>query len=496
MRYLGLSPFLMGSKLRMPALFSPKASWHYRIDKIPSFKRLSQKPSGKFNRLMRKHIVSIVGRPNVGKSTLFNRLCRKRSAIVDAVEGITRDRKYEDVEWGGKVFKLVDTGGIVFDSGETLNKMIRHQALLAIDESDLILFMVDAHTGTTDVDKEIAKILYPHRDKVMLVANKADNEKFEWELYDFLQLGLGDPFPISAQQGRNTGNFLDELLSLIPETQSAYEKEESELTRIAVVGKPNVGKSSIVNLMLGSEKQIVTDIPGTTRDAVDSKFRYHGQDYILVDTAGLRRKAKVAYGVEYYSVMRTIEAVDRSDMVVLVLAANEEISEQDQKIASYAKRRMKEIMVVFNKWDLVEKDTKTTGRFIADLHDKMSFLQYAPVQFISAKTGQRINRIMETIVMIEQESEKRISTSELNSFMETVVERRPPTHSTGRHVTIHYVTQAAIKPPTFVFFCNKPALVSENYRRYLHNRIREMFGFEGVSIKLIFKGKKEEEPIE
>ena len=318
MRYLGLSPFLMGSKLRMPALFSPKASWHYRIDKIPSFKRLSQKPSGKFNRLMRKHIVSIVGRPNVGKSTLFNRLCRKRSAIVDAVEGITRDRKYEDVEWGGKVFKLVDTGGIVFDSGETLNKMIRHQALLAIDESDLILFMVDAHTGTTDVDKEIAKILYPHRDKVMLVANKADNEKFEWELYDFLQLGLGDPFPISAQQGRNTGNFLDELLSLIPETQSAYEKEESELTRIAVVGKPNVGKSSIVNLMLGSEKQIVTDIPGTTRDAVDSKFRYHGQDYILVDTAGLRRKAKVAYGVEYYSVMRTIEAVARSDMVVLV----------------------------------------------------------------------------------------------------------------------------------------------------------------------------------
>ncbi|MCB5247121.1 MAG: ribosome biogenesis GTPase Der, partial [Candidatus Cloacimonetes bacterium] len=343
---------------------------------------------------MRKYIVSIVGRPNVGKSTLFNRLCRKRSAIVDPEEGITRDRKYEDVEWNGKVFKLVDTGGIVFDRGEALNKMIRHQAQLAIDESDLIIFMVDAQTGTTDIDKAIAKILYPHRDKVMLVANKADSEKFEWELYDFIQLGLGDPFPISAAQGRNTGNFKDELLALIPETQDAYAEDKPENTRIAVVGKPNVGKSSIVNLLLGSEKQIVTETPGTTRDSVDSVLRYHGQDYILVDTAGLRRKTKVTYGVEYYSVMRTIEAVDRCDVVVLVLAANEDISEQDVKIASYAKRRMKEILVVFNKWDLVEKDNKTTGKFIADLHEDMPFLQYAPVQFISAKTGQRINRLM------------------------------------------------------------------------------------------------------
>jgi GTP-binding protein len=442
---------------------------------------------------MRKQIVSIVGRPNVGKSTLFNRLCRKRVAIVDAEAGITRDRKYEDVDWNGKVFKMVDTGGIVFDSGEAMDKMIRHQALLAIDESDLIIFMVDAQTGTTDIDKSIAKILYPHRDKVMLVANKADNEKFEWELYDFLQLGFGDPFPISASQGRNTGNFLDELLSLIPETQSVEDTTKPDHTRIAVVGKPNVGKSSIVNLLLGSDKQIVTDVPGTTRDAIDSFFRYHGREYVLVDTAGLRRKAKVNYGVEYYSVMRTIEAVDRSDVVVLVLAANEDISDQDVKIASYAKRKMKEIMVVFNKWDLVEKDTKTTGKFISELHEMMPFLQYAPVQFISAKTSQRINRIMETVVKIEEESEKRITTSELNKFMESVVEHRPPTHSTGRHVKIYYMTQAAVKPPTFVFFCNQPALVSENYRRYLHNQIREMFAFEGVSIKLIFKGRKENE---
>ncbi len=442
---------------------------------------------------MRKYIVSIVGRPNVGKSTLFNRLCRQRKAIVDAEAGITRDRKYEDVEWNGKIFKLVDTGGIVFDSGETLDRMVRHQALLAIDESDLILFMVDAQTGSTDIDKQIAKILYPHRDKVMLVANKADSEKYEWELYDFLQLGFGEPFPISAQIGRNTGNFLDELLALIPETQNIEDAVKPAQTRIAVVGKPNVGKSSIVNLLLGSEKQIVTEIPGTTRDAIDSLFRYHGKEYILIDTAGLRRKTKVAYGVEYYSVMRTIEAVDRCDVVVLVLASDEEISVQDVKIASYAKRRMKEILVVFNKWDLVAKDTHSTGKFISELHRQMPFLQFAPVQFISTLTGQRINRIMETVVKIEEESEKRIGTSELNRFMETVVEHRPPTHSTGKHVRIFYITQAAVKPPTFVFFCNQPALVSENYRRYLHNQIREMFAFEGVSIKLIFKGRKEGE---
>ncbi|MDP2173076.1 MAG: ribosome biogenesis GTPase Der [Candidatus Cloacimonadaceae bacterium] len=442
---------------------------------------------------MRKAVVSIVGRPNVGKSTLFNRLCRKRIAIVDFEAGITRDRKYEDVEWNGKLFRLVDTGGIVFDSGEAMDKMIKHQALLAIDESDLILFMVDAQTGTTDIDKEIAQILYPHRDKVMLVANKADNEKFEWEIYDFLQLGFGDAFPISASQGRNTGNFLDELLSLIPGTQDAYLEEKKVNTRIAVVGKPNVGKSSIVNLLLGSEKQIVDAVPGTTRDAIDTVFRYHGKDYTLIDTAGLRRKTKVTYGVEYFSTMRTIDAVDRSDIVILVLAANEEVSVQDVKIASYAKRKMKEIMIIFNKWDLVEKETGTTGKFVSELHLQMPFLQFAPIQFISALTSQRIHRVMETIVRIEEESEKRVSTSELNRFMERVVEHRPPTDAKGQHIKIFYITQAAIKPPTFIFFCNKPRLITENYRRYLNNQIREMFAFEGVSIKLIFKGRDKED---
>lgn len=442
---------------------------------------------------MRKYIVSILGRPNVGKSTLFNRLCRKRTAIVDFESGITRDRKYEDVEWNGKVFKLIDTGGIVYDSSDPMDKNILNQALLAIDESDVIIFMVDAQTGTTDLDLAIAKILFPHRDKVILVANKADSEKLEWEVYDFLQLGFGDAFPISASHGRNTGDFLDELVAMIPNTMDAGIEEKTESTRIAVVGKPNVGKSSIVNLLLGEEKQIVTDVPGTTRDSIDTLFRYHGKDYTLVDTAGLRRKKKVTYGVEYFSVMRTIEAVDRCDIVVLVLAANEPISTQDLKIASYAQRKMKEILIVYNKWDLVERDSGTTGQFIKNLHHEMPFIQFAPVIFISAKTHQRIHRLMETVVNIEEESKKRVPTSELNRFMETVVAHRPPTHPTGRHVKIFYITQASVKPPIFVFFCNSPALITENYRKFLHNQLREVFAFSGVSIKLIFKGRKEED---
>ncbi len=435
-----------------------------------------------------------MGRPNVGKSTLFNRLCRKRSAIVDFEAGITRDRKYEDVEWNGKIFKLVDTGGIVFNSIETIDKMVLHQVMLAIDESDLIIFMVDAQTGTTDIDKEIAKILYPHKDKVMLVANKADNEKYEWEVYDFLQLGFGDVIPISAAQGRNTGDFLDAVIERIPGTQSIFQLEEkSSATRIAVVGKPNVGKSSIVNLLLGNPKLIVTEIPGTTRDAIDSPFRYHNKDYVLIDTAGLRRKTRVNYGVEYFSTLRTIEAIDRCDIVVLVLTADEELSVQDIKIASYAKRKMKEIMVVYNKWDLIEKETNTINKYLKELHYQMPFLQFAPVLFISAKTTQRIHRIMETVAKIEEESEKRISTAELNRFMEKVIMHRPPTHPSGKHIKIYYITQAAVKPPTFIFFCNTPSLITENYRRYLHNQLREMFKFEGVSIKLIFKGRKKGE---
>lgn len=446
--------------------------------------------------VMRKYIVSIVGRPNVGKSTLFNRLCRKRSAIVDFEPGVTRDRKYEDVDWNGKVFKIVDTGGIVFDSKENIDKMIKHQALLAIEESDLILFLVDAKTGTTDIDMQIAKILYPHRDKVMLVANKSDNEKDELELYDFLQLGFGDAFPIAANAGRNTGKFLDEVVKIIPETADDVEEDESEVTRIAIVGRPNVGKSSLINRLIGKDKLIVTDIPGTTRDTIDTRFIYEGREYILVDTAGLRRKTRVNYGVEYFSVMRTIEAIDRCDIAVIVLAADEKVAEQDLKIAAYAKRKMKEVIIVYNKWDLPQKDNSTTGKYITALHHEMPFLQYAPVLFVSAKTGQRVVKLMETVKLVVEESHKRIATSDLNRFMETVVEHRPPTHPSGRHVRIFYITQAAVNPPTFIFFCNQPSLITENYRKYIHNQLREMFSFTGASLRLVFRGRDKDERLE
>lgn len=442
---------------------------------------------------MRKYIVSIVGRPNVGKSTLFNRLCKKRSAIVDFEPGVTRDRKYEDVDWNGKVFKIVDTGGIVFDSKESIDKMIKHQAVLAIEESDLILFMVDAKTGTTDIDMLIAKILYPHRDKVMLVANKTDNEKDEFELYSFLQLGFGDAFPVAANAGRNSGQFLDEIIKLIPDTADDVEDEGEAITRIAVVGRPNVGKSSIINRLIGKEKLIVTEVAGTTRDTIDTQFRYDNKDYILVDTAGIRRKTRVNYGVEYFSVMRAIDAIDRADIVCIVLDASEKVADQDLKIAAYAKRKMKEIIIIYNKWDLPTKDNSTTGKYISELHHEMPFLQYAPVLFVSAKTGQRITKLMETVKLVEEESNKRISTSDLNKFMETVVEHRPPTHPSGKHVRIYYITQAAVNPPTFIFFCNQPSLITENYRKYINNSIREMFSFTGASLRLIFKGRGKDE---
>jgi GTP-binding protein len=442
---------------------------------------------------MRKYIVSIVGRPNVGKSTLFNRLCKKRSAIVDFEPGVTRDRKYEDVDWNGKVFKIVDTGGIIFDSKESMDKMIKHQAILAIEESDLILFLVDAKTGTTDIDMQMAKILYPHRDKVMLVANKADNEKDEFELYSFLQLGFGEAFPIAANAGRNTGKFLDEVIKLIPETADDVEEDLSYITRIAIVGRPNVGKSSIINRLLGKDKLIVTEIPGTTRDTIDTQFRYDGKDYILVDTAGLRKKTRVTYGVEYFSTMRTIDAIDRADIAVIVLAADENVAEQDLKIAAYAKRKMKEVIIVFNKWDLPNKDNSSTGKYLTKLHEEMPFLQYAPVLFISALTGQRVTKLMETVQLVVEESNKRIGTSDLNKFMETVIEHRPPTHPSGKHARIYYITQAAVNPPTFVFFCNKPSLITENYRKYIHNQLREMFSFTGATLRLVFKGREKDD---
>ena len=439
------------------------------------------------SRFMRKNIVAIVGRPNVGKSTLFNRICRKRSAIVDFEEGITRDRKYEEAEWTGHSFIVVDTGGIIPKTDDKINKAVKFQAEIAIDEADLVLFMVDLKVGTTNMDMEVAKILSGHREKVMLVVNKVDNEKDELEIFDFLKLGFGEPFPIAANQGRNIGNFLDQLIKKIDTVQ--FEFKEDDSIKIAIVGKPNVGKSSIINKILGQETTIVTDIPGTTRDSIDLHINYHEKKFTFIDTAGLRKKKRVKYGVEYFSSMRTIESVNRADIVLIILDATEEISTQDQKIASYAYRNFKDIIIIFNKWDLIEKENSTPGKYIQNIKSELTFLQFAPVLFVSALTGQRVRKIFDKILEVEEESKKRIPTSELNKFLEKTTAKYPPVHSTGKHVKILFCTQVKTHPPTFVFFCNDQKLVSTQYKRYLNNQLRNAFKFEGATIRCYYRGR-------
>jgi len=440
---------------------------------------------------MKKSVVAIVGRPNVGKSTLFNRISKSRQAIVDFEEGVTRDRKYREVEWTGHYFMLVDTGGIIPKSDDSIDKAVRFQAEIAIEEADLILFMVDAQVGITDLDLEIGRILSPHREKVILVANKVDNEKIELDVYDFLKLGFGEPFSIAAVQGRNMGNFLDAVINAIPTSDTAEPKDAA--VRVAIVGKPNVGKSSLINRIAGQQSLIVTDIPGTTRDSIDSEIKYHKKKLIFIDTAGLRRKKKIKYGVEYFSSMRTIDSINRADVVLLILDAETEISNQDQKIASYVIRNFKELIIVFNKWDLPAKDNSTIGKYLKKIKEELSFVQNSPVMFVSALTGLRVQNILQKIIEVEEESRKRIPTSELNKFLEKITAKFPPTHSSGKHTKIYYCSQVQTKPPTFVFFCNNPKLVTVHYRRYIANQLRENFKFEGATIKTLFKSRKKDD---
>lgn len=438
---------------------------------------------------MKKSTVAIVGRPNVGKSTLFNRVVKSRSAIVDYHEGVTRDRKYEEAQWNGKTFMLVDTGGIILQTSDKMDKAVRFQAEAAIQEADLILFVVDTHTGLTDLDSEIGRILSPHRKKVILVANKTDNEKDELEIYEFMQLGFGEPFPIAAVQGRNMGNFLDEVTRYV---EDVPESDEEDLSiKVALVGKPNAGKSSIINRIFKEEISIVTDIPGTTRDSIDSKLKHFGKDLIFIDTAGLRRKARIKYGIEYFSTMRAIESIDRCDVVLLVIDATQKISSQDQKIASYATRNFKDIIVLINKWDLIEKDNKTTKDFSNELSRELPFVEYAPKMFISALSGQRVHKVLDMIMTVYDESKKRITTSELNRFLEKAVQKFPPSHSSGKHAKIYFCTQVKSHPPTFVFFCNNPKLITVHYRRYLMNQLRDAYKFEGATIRTFFRGRDE-----
>jgi GTP-binding protein len=440
---------------------------------------------------MSKPIVAIVGRPNVGKSTLFNQIGKKRVSIVEDMPGVTRDRIYLDAEWLNHEFTMIDTGGIEIETDDRILTAIRHQAQLAIEEADVILFMVDGKTGLTSSDEEVGAILRNTRKPVILAVNKVDSAKAMDEIYEFYNLGLGEPIPVSASNALNLGDLLDKVVESLP-TEHVVEGESDQI-RIAVIGRPNVGKSSLVNALVGQERVIVSDIPGTTRDAIDTYFTKEGTNFVLIDTAGMRRKAKIDLPVERYSVIRSLRSVDRSDVVLMVIDAVDGVTEQDKKIAGYAHEAGKGIVIVVNKWDLMEKDSKTSLRFTETVRDELGFMQYAPVLFTSALTKQRVHRVVELVKFVAEQHSMRIATSVLNQVIADATAINPPPSENGRRLKIYFTTQADVKPPTFIFFVNEPEIMHFSYLRFLENRLRESFGFEGTPLKLVVRGRKEEE---
>lgn len=434
---------------------------------------------------MSKPVVAIVGRPNVGKSTLFNRIIGQRIAIVEDEPGVTRDRLYQDTDWNGKEFTLVDTGGLDFNEADTIAAKIRAQVNMAIRECDLILFLVDSRQGILPADEETAAILRKADKPVVLVANKTDNFKDESQFMEFFRLGLGEPVPVSAVQGLNIGELLDTVVSALPEPVEADSRDE--VVRIAVVGRPNVGKSSLVNAILGEERVIVSDIPGTTRDAIDSPFFVDDNAYILIDTAGIRRKSRIDRSTERYSVNRSFKAVERCDVALMLIDAVEGVTDQDKRIAGFAHDRGKATIIVVNKWDLVEKDDKTSNRFIEHVRQNFPFLPYAPVIFVSALTGKGIHRVLNLVNYVAEQASMRIPTSDLNELLEDAVLHNPPPAKKGKRLKLFYATQAGVNPPTFLVFTNNPELVHFSYIRYLENRLRNTYGFEGTPIRLVFR---------
>jgi len=430
-------------------------------------------------------IVAIIGRPNVGKSTLFNRLLKKRIAVVDDQPGITRDRNYALTTWDGKSFYLVDTGGYVPSSTNEIEKLVKVQAEIAISEADLVVFLVDAKVGAQSLDIEIAKQLKKTKKSVVLAANKVDSPKDESDVYSLGRLGLGDPIAVSALNGTNAGDLLDKITSCLPDDAAPEEKRES--IKVAVIGRPNVGKSSFVNSLLGKEKLIVSDKPGTTRDAIDTDVGVEGQPFTLIDTAGLRRKSKVTEGLEYYTTLRTLRSIERCDVALILIEGPAGLVNQDLKILSQVNDLRKGMVLAVNKWDLVEKDDKTADIYAKQLRKEAPMLRFVPLIYISAKTGQRVRAAMEIVSAVHAERQKRIDTSELNAKLEKDIKARPPASVQGKYIKIYYATQTGIQPPTFVFFCNYPELLQKPYLRYLENRIREHFGFLGVPIRLKVK---------
>ncbi len=439
-----------------------------------------------------KPIVAVVGRPNVGKSTLFNALAGSKISIVKDTPGITRDRIYADVSWLNYNFTLIDTGGIEPDSKDIILSQMREQAQIAIDTADVILFMVDVKQGLQDSDAKVADMLRRSHKPVLLVVNKVDNfEKMMPDVYEFYNLGIGDPHAISAANQMGFGDLLDEVVALFPKENA--QEEEDDRPKIAIVGKPNVGKSSIINKLIGENRLIVSDIAGTTRDAVDTVVKYNGKEYIFIDTAGLRRKNKIKEELEKYMIIRTVSAVERADLVVLVIDGEEGVTEQDAKIAGIAHDRGKGIIVAVNKWDAVEKNDKTIYRFTENVRNTLSFMPYAEIIFISAKTGQRLNKLYETIEMVIENQTLRVGTGVLNEIMmEAVALQQPPTDK-GKRLRLYYITQVSVKPPTFVIFVNEKYLMHFSYQRYIENQIRQAFGFRGTPLHFIIRERKEKD---
>ena len=441
---------------------------------------------------MSKPIVAVVGRPNVGKSTLFNALAGENISIVKDTPGVTRDRIYADVTWLNHTFTMIDTGGIEPESKDVILSQMREQALIAIDTADVIIFLTDVRQGLVDADAKVADMLRKSARPVVLAVNKVDNfEKQMMDIYEFYNLGIGEPIPISAAGKQGLGDLLDQVTEHFPETGEM--DEEDQIPKIAIVGKPNVGKSSIINKLLGQNRVIVSDVAGTTRDAIDTLVRWNGKDYIFIDTAGLRRKSRVKEELERYSIIRTVSAVERADVVVVVIDAVEGITEQDAKIAGIAHDRGKGILVAVNKWDAIEKNDKTVNEYSARIRNTLSFMPYAEILFISAQTGQRLPRLFETIDMVLENQSLRIATGVLNEILTEAVALQQPPSDKGRRLKIYYMTEVAVKPPTFVIFVNEKKLMHFSYLRYLENRIRESFGFRGTALKFIVRERREKE---
>jgi GTPase len=433
-----------------------------------------------------KPVVALVGRPNVGKSTLFNRLIGEQRAIVEDVPGTTRDRHYGEVEWGGRVFSLIDTGGLILGDTDRLTEQIRVQAEVAMREADVIVLLTDIVEGLTSADQEIADLLRRASKPVVLVTNKADNLKREMAIHEFYTLGLGDPIAVSAGRGMGTGELLDELIELLPD--APLEEEDTTAIHVALVGRTNVGKSSLLNRLLGEERVIVSEVPGTTRDAIDTSIVFEGQEIILIDTAGIRRRGRIDRGIEQYSVIRSLRAISRADVTLLLLDATEGVTAQDTHVAGYILEESKSVIVVVNKWDLVEKDTHTMAEFQKRIRSELKFMPWVPMAFISALTGQRARRLLPEIVHVYEQRHVRLNTSQINDIIRDATARTSPPTVAGKKLRIYYGTQASVDPPTFVFFVNDPRLVHFGYERYLENRLRERYPFEGTPIRLRFRG--------